>query len=219
MKKIAFLLMLLFPLANIAQDDIYYVPKKAKKVLVVKSSDESYFVDADEEVDEVYEEVDEGYYIDNPDYLYDDYSYSKRIIRFRSPKRLVASSIYWDLMYDCGVRDWYVYDNGYSIDIYPTVVNPLFYWPAYTFSAINYWTWNDYYNWSWRSHWYDYHWYDYHWHHNHWYYGHNHWYHHNHHYHGPTHAYHRSWKPIHRPIPTNGSIGRGSRGGRSGDYA
>ncbi|MDO5461500.1 MAG: hypothetical protein Q4F44_07640 [Bacteroidales bacterium] len=51
MKKIAFLLMLLFPLANIAQDDIYYVPKKAKKVLVVKSSDESYFVDADEEVE------------------------------------------------------------------------------------------------------------------------------------------------------------------------
>ena len=45
MKKIAFLLMLLFSFAGFAQDDIYYVPTKAKKVLVVKSSDECYFVD------------------------------------------------------------------------------------------------------------------------------------------------------------------------------
>ena len=97
MKKFAFLLMLIIPLASIAQDDIYYVPKKAKKVLVVKSAEDSYFVDADDTGYEEYEEEDESvYYTNDPDYLYDDdYTYSKRIVRFRSPRRLVASSTFF----------------------------------------------------------------------------------------------------------------------------
>ena len=147
MKKIAFLLMLLFTFAGFAQDDIYYVPTKAKKVLVVKSSDECYFVD--EESDDYSEESEDEsvYYVDEPETVFDDYSYSTRIIRFRSPRRLYTSSLYWDLTYNCGISDWMVYDNGYSIDIYPTSINPLFYVGGLTWSALNYWTWHDYYTW------------------------------------------------------------------------
>lgn len=214
MKKIALLLMLLFPLAGIAQDDIYYVPQKAKKVLVVKSNEESYFVDVDETASEVDEVVDEAYYIDNPDYLFDDYKYSTRIIRFRNPNRLLGSGVYWDLSYGYGVRDWLVYDNGYSIDIYPTAANPLFYVGGFTWGAVNYWNWYDYYNRSWNWYWDNRLWYNsYHWH------GNHHWWnHHVHHIHTPNLAYRNTWKPVYRSVPTLGGLGRGDRNGRGGGY-
>ena len=48
MKKVFLLLMLVSPLLSIAQvDDMYFVPKKEKKVLVVKSAEEIYMEDVD----------------------------------------------------------------------------------------------------------------------------------------------------------------------------
>ncbi len=209
MKKIAFLLLLTFPLAIFAQvDDIYFVPKKEKKVLVVEGAEDAYFVDADElaggDADVVVDGheydtyIENMYYTNDVDDVYDDYGYSSRIIRFRSPGRLLSSNLYWDLTYNCGINDWLVYDNGYSIDIYPTSINP-FYWSdfRYGWSAYNYWNWNSWY----RPHY----WYDHYWN-THWgcaWYG-------NHYYGGWHDHYHASWKPSGRrpySITTNGIAG------------
>ena len=233
-------------------DDIYFVPKKEKeKVLVVKSVTEEYYVDEDasyRDVDE-YNRRSAGYtndpelYIEencsDDDYYYadeyNDYDYSTRIIRFRNPQRAVGSAIYWDLNYGCGINDWLVVDNGYSIDIYPTVNNPLYLLntASYVWNSINYYNWRDWYNryyWDYTHYW-NYHYPYYHRYYDYCHYGthyHNHWY--GHHYDN----YHRSlWRPSrnYAHIPSNGAVsggrrhagngkpysntaGRGDRGGR-----
>ena len=166
MKALAMLLLLISPLAGYAQaDDIYFVPKKEseKKTLVVESVSDKYGISSAakssmRDVDEYnrrsggYTNDPEAYVEENySDEYYDDeyqeYDYSTRIVRFHSPRR-AFSSIYWDLSYGCGINDWYVYDNGYSIDIYPTVNNPLFFWGDFSFAwnSLNYYNWRSWYN-------------------------------------------------------------------------
>ena len=161
----ALIVSLASPFAAMAQvDDVYFVPSKKseEKVLVIKSTAEKYNIstasasqgrDVDEYnrrstayTDSPDEYIDENY---NGDYsyeegAYDDYSYSTRIIRFRNPRRAMYSPIYWDLMYGCGVSDWLIYDNGYSIDIYPTYNNHLYFYSDFAFG------WNPFswYSWS-----------------------------------------------------------------------
>lgn len=234
---VAMFLVLVSPLVAMAQvDDVYFVPTKEneEKVLVVKSTAEKYNIDntsassmrnvdeynrrstaytnaPDEYIDENY--TDEYVYEDDS---YDDYSYSTRIIRFRNPRRAVYSSIYWDLMYGCGINDWLIYDNGYSIDIYPTYNNPYYFWSDFAFSW-NPFSWYSWHSWHHAAHWG--------WHHPYYshYYGHcyDHYYgHHNHIAMRPNHNY---WSPLRRNtryIPTNGAVGgryergEGSRGNR-----
>ena len=140
MKKYALLLLLVYPLITWAQaDDLYFVPKKEKTVLVVKSADEVYFVGDNDVVVESYVDDDEEYYSDD---LYDvdnDYQFSTRIIRFHSPRRTLYGNLYWDLYYNSGINDLYVYDNGYSINIYPTYsyVDDYYMW-------MNSWNWASY---------------------------------------------------------------------------
>lgn len=227
---VAMFLVLVSPLVATAQvDDVYFVPTKEseEKVLVVKSTAEKYNIDntsassmrnvdeynrrstaytnaPDEYIDENY--TDEYVYEDDS---YDDYSYSTRIIRFRNPRRAVYSSIYWDLMYGCGINDWLIYDNGYSIDIYPTYNNPYYFWSDFAFSW-NPFSWYSWHSWHHAAHWG--------WHHPYYshYYGH-----HNHIAMRPNHNY---WSPSRRNnryIPTNGAVGggryergEGSRGNR-----
>ena len=138
MKKLVLFLLLTSPLLAWAQvDDMYYVPKKEKKVLVVKSAEEIYFADDnnlvvdggyyDDYTDEYADEVETVYYTNDLYDLVDDYTYSNRIVRFRSPSRLLSSTIYWDLKYNCGINDWFVYDDGFSVYVYPTANNYLYY--------------------------------------------------------------------------------------------
>ena len=162
----ALLVSLASPFAAMAQvDDVYFVPSKnsEEKVLVIKSTAEKYNIstasasqgrDVDEYnrrftayTDSPDEYIDENY---TGDYsyeegAYEDYSYSTRIIRFRNPRRAMYSPIYWDLMYGCGVSDWLIYDNGYSIDIYPTYNNHLYFYSDFAFG------WNPFSWYSWSS--------------------------------------------------------------------
>ena len=230
------LTLLAFPFAVEAQvDDIYFVPKKQKeKVLVVKSVTEKYVVDDDatlRDVDE-YNRRSVGY-TDDPEYYieenladeyvddeYNDYDYSTRIIRFRSPNRALGSSIYWDLSYGCGLNDWMVVDNGYSIDIYPTVNNPLYVLGAssYVWNSLNFYNWRDFYN---RYYWnypiyghrhYPYY-YDYFACHGHDYFGHYNYYYNPH----SPHYYDKYYSTLYRPrrntsyVPTNGAVAGGGR--------
>ena len=99
MKKFALLLMLVYPVLTWAQaDDVYFVPKKEKKVLVVKSAEEVYFVDDNDVlVEDVYEaDLVDTYYTNDLYDVVDDYTYSNRIIRFRSPRRSLSSNLFWD---------------------------------------------------------------------------------------------------------------------------
>ena len=180
MKKFALLMMLVYPVLTWAQaDDVYFVPKKEKTVLVVKSAEEVYFVDDDALVEDVYEtDYVDTYYTDNLYEVIDDYTYSNRIIRFRSPRRLLSSNLFWDWRFEYGMNDWYIYDNGYTINIYPTYSNPYY----YSYSYNNYW-WN---RWNWNSY---YGWYDPHYpHHDWWHCGYNNWHAHHWHWHGHGHG-------------------------------
>ena len=204
MKKLVLFLLLTSPLLAFAQvDDMYFVPKKEKKVLVVKSAEEIYMVDevdsigyVDEYADEYVDEAETAYFTNDLYDVVDDYTYSTRIVRFQSPNRLFSTNLYWDLKYSCGINDWLVYDNGYSVYIYPTA-NNIFYNDPYYYNRVNIWNWNTYHSWHYP------------------YYSHNHWWnchYHNDFWHKPHYGYHGShnisWKPSNRKpdIPTNGSI-------------
>ena len=166
------MLMAVCPDALFAQvDDIYFVPtKKQEKDLVVKSTEEKYKIQSDKAKGIAQRDVDEynrriGYTNDPESYVdeyygdeeyaateYEDYEYSTRIVRFRSPRSAFGSVLYWDLAYGCGINDWLVYDNGYSIDIYPTVNNPLYsFGSSFFWNSVNYYNWrNWYYDYDWR---------------------------------------------------------------------
>lgn len=204
MKKLFLLLVLAYPLISVAQhDDIYFVPKKEKKTVVESKARDNSFVGLDDVEQSVYEDVDEIYTTSESfDYSDDDFRYSTRIVRFRSPHTLVGSTLYWDLTYNSGINDWMVYDDGYYLDIYPTYSNPVYYYPR----RSHYW-------WGWDN-WYHH---DFYWSHNYWHYNHcyptYHWNMHHHH-HGayfPPYFAHGSWKPshkVHRDIPVNGGSRR-----------
>lgn len=218
MKKMVLLFMLVCPLFSLAQyNDIYFVPKKEKKVIVAASASDNMFVDIDDarnyvDVDsEVVDYVDDAYeYNDN-----DDYRYSTRIVRFRSPDRLVASSLYWDLRYNCGLNDWLIYDDGYTIDIYPAYDNSVCYWPGSVWTSYNSWRWNvwhgPYYGWN-----------DYFWYHDYWgcHYGYpsyhwNHYPYHNGHF--PPFFAENSWRPAKRTVHTDIPLNNGNRRGVARD--
>lgn len=193
MKKIVFILMLVFPFVAPAQfDDIYFVPKKEKKTVL--ETETVYVDDTEEYVDE------EEYYTDGEYEYYDeeDYPYSTRIVRFRSPGRLVGSNLYWDLRYNCGINDWIVYDDGYTLDIYPAYNNYL-YW---SYTPYNRWRYDSYYNWN-----------NYYWGYSH-YYPSYHW---NNHYYRPyggcrppyiAHSLSRPQHKVQTDVPVNGSLRR-----------
>ncbi len=201
MKRLFLLLLMAFPFVASAQhDDIYFVPKKGTKAVVVKYVDE--YDEYDEYDDEWYDEDENVCYTNDLYDLYDeDYRYSRRIVRFRNPHSNVSSPLYWDLMYGCGVNDWMVYDDGYYLNIYPTYTNPLYYCSG---TSYNYWRWNTWhypYNYLNYGHWgYHHHYPSYHWH---GYYP--------HHMHGgyhPSYIAGSSWRPahkIHKGIPVNGA--------------
>lgn len=228
MKKLLLALIMSFPFVASAQiDDIYFVPKKEKKVVVKNSAMDNSFVDVYDNVEcfEVLpEEATEEVYYTNEPYEYydnDDYMYSSRIVRFRSPGRLFGSNLYWDLRYNCGINDWMIYDDGYTLDIYPTYNNPLYYYHGIGYTPYsNWWSWNTCY--GPYAHWNDYYWgYNYH-------YPSYHWYNHHHHVHGgyhPPYIAHNSWRPKHKvqtDIPVNNpskrvpnvSTNSSGRGGR-----
>ena len=201
MKKVFLLLMLVSPLLSMAQvNDMYFVPKKEKKVIAVKSAEEIYMVDdvdSLEYVDEYVDEAGNAYFTNDLFDVMDDYTYSTRIVRFQSPRRLLSSNLYWDLRYDCGINDWFVYDDGYALYIYPTANNYLYGYPHY-YGWMNRWNWNTFhgYHYNWHTPYYGYHdWWcydDYYWHTPHW----------NH----KVPAI--SWKPSHNSgnAPTNGML-------------
>ena len=231
MKRLVLFLMLFVPLASMAQfDDVYFVPKKEKKTVVERSSEGSYFVD----VEDYYEsEFTDTLYVDSlivldgvksgsrsfsytndPDWLIDNnYRYSSRIIRFRSPGRLFGENLYWDLVYGCGINDWLVYDNGFAIEIYPTVNNPLFYLgrSCMSLSLFNYSTWRTYSSWlsvynGWAPHPYYGFYRDYSW------CYHNNWWRYNNHAHG---AY-RLPLTVYKDVPVNSDIRKEYKGERPG---
>ena len=201
MKKVFLFLMLVSPLLSVAQvDDMYFVPKKEKKVLAVKSAEEIFMVDevdSLEYTDEYVDEAETAYFTNDLFDVMDDYTYSTRIVRFQSPHRLLSSNLYWDLRYDCGINDWFVYDNGYAVYIYPTANNYLYNYPYY-YNWTNRWNWNTF-------HGYHYNWYGP-------YYGYHNWWCYNDYYWHTPHWNHKvpaiSWKPSRNSgnIPTNGTL-------------
>lgn len=168
------MLMLVSPFLAFAQtDDIYFVPTKSseKQTIVVERVSDKYNIVDETKV--TVRNVDEynrrNTYTDDPEqYIegnygdeyvtvaddYQDYDYSTRIVRFRSPSRAI-SNIYWDLAYTSYVNDWYIYDNGYSIDIYPTINNPLYYLTDFAWNSLTWYNWRYWYNrYSWNySYW------------------------------------------------------------------
>ena len=206
MKKFVLILMSVFPFVASAQfDDIYFVPEKEKKVVVASSAKDNAFVDIDNYDQYLEEEIYDTYNVDDQYEYYDDddFRYSTRIIRFRSPGTLLGSNLYWDLRYNCGINDWLVYDNGYYLDIYPTY-NNYYYWSYTPYNS--YWSWNTWHNPY--CHWNDYYWgYNYHYPSYHWS-GHHHYYHHHGGYHPPYFA-HNSWRPKHK-VQTNIPVNRGN---------
>lgn len=139
MKKLLLLSIAILPLLCTAQDDLYFVSKKAKKETVVRpdlrartekvapadvvdyhssrrDDDEynrRYSINESEAapVDTVEAATDDC--IDDPEY---DFRYSRRLVRFHSPRFYAAASpYYWDLYYGWGAWDYlYVtYDPWY----------------------------------------------------------------------------------------------------------
>ncbi len=81
-----------------------------------RSTTSTYSTEQEYAEEEVYEEE----YIDEP--ASDaDYTYSSRIVRFHSPRRAVvlSSPLYWDVVYNCGLDNWTIYDDGIYWDVYP----------------------------------------------------------------------------------------------------
>ena len=180
---------------------MYFVPKKEKKVLLVKSAEEVYMADDDnlvvedeyndDYVDEYIDDTESSYFTNDLYDVMDDYTYSSRIVRFHSPHRLLSNTLYWDLKYNCGIYDWLVYDDGYSVYVYPTANNIYYNYPYY-YNWTNRWNWSTYHNWGYP------------------YYGHHDWwYHNNYHWHTPHwHSHHTPSRPSYNSdrIPTNAHL-------------
>lgn len=174
MKNLLIFILLLVPVSLLAQDDdLYFVPEKpSKKAEISKVSPEAgnakksvEFVDYhsssrnEDEYNRMYSysndtqstgsTTTEGGYEEDGSYdSEDDYTYSRRILRFRSPRAglIVSSPLYWDLVYDYGVYD-YVYDSYYDP----------FYWGFGWRYGWSWGPWNSWYGpiWGWSAphHW------------------------------------------------------------------
>lgn len=80
----------------------------------------------------------------------EDYTYAKRLLRFRSPSLgiPVSSPLYWDLCYGPDAIYWNVYDDGAYAYVFPSYWNYHYYWGRPYFS----WTYG-YGSWSWGFGW------------------------------------------------------------------
>ena len=79
----------------------------------------------------------------------DDYAYSRRILRFHSPRAAVAlsSPYYWDLVYDYGIYD-YMYDAYYDPFFYSWGWRYGWSWGPWSCWYGGLWGWNYPYHWS-----------------------------------------------------------------------
>ena len=122
------------------------VVRVAKKSNIVNGIDEdeynrrstqpTYTPEQEYAEEEVYEYSDEQTYSDEPA---DDYTYSSRIVRFHSPRRAVmlSSPLYWDVVYNSGLNNWTIYDDGIYWDVYTdygytTYYSPWYYSPSWS---------------------------------------------------------------------------------------
>ena len=97
-----------------------------------------------------------------------DYAYSSRIVRFHSPRRavLLSSPLYWDVVYNSGLDNWTIYDDGIYWDVYPNYGYTTFYSSAWYYPS---WRWSYGCGWGLSLGWYSpWHW-DWGYHHHHWY--------------------------------------------------
>ena len=68
-----------------------------------------------------------------------DYTYSSRIVRFHSPRRAVvlSSPLYWDVVYNSGLSNWTIYDDGIYWDVYPDYGYTTIYYSSPWYSSWN----------------------------------------------------------------------------------
>jgi hypothetical protein len=170
MKKKIFLLSILTIFAFLfvnAQDDVYYSPKKSKKMVVVQPVTplpQDTIVDSTKFVQDGDTYITNNYYNDEDYY---DFQYSSRLKRFHSNYYL--NSYYSDYYTNLYWYDYDPYDWGISIYFGYNFWDPYYYTPWHN---PHYYGWD---NWRWnRWHYWDYGWYNpYYYHH---YYGHwNYW--------------------------------------------
>lgn len=162
MKNLLFAL-LLVPHSLVAQDDdLYFVPERPK-TKVVESKFDNAPVDYksssrnEDEYNRMYnydtDTIDTKHTDINgeEEYIYDDeydYTYSRRILRFNSPRAgyIISSPFYWDLAYNYGAYD-YIYDSYYDP----------FYWGYGWRYGWSWGPWNSWYGpiWGWTTphHW------------------------------------------------------------------
>lgn len=172
MKNLFVTLLMLVPASLMAQDDdLYFVPEKPVAKVIKETSANKYSVNNnnkseivdyhsssrnEDEYNRMYDfggdSQNAGSYDENDESEYapeDDYTYSRRILRFRSPRvgLVVSSPFYWDLVYTYGAYD-YVYDSFYDP----------FYWGYGWRYGWSWGPWNSWYGpiWGWSSphHWY-----------------------------------------------------------------
>ncbi len=101
----------------------------------------------------------------------DDYAYSRRILRFHSPRAAVAlsSPYYWDLVYDYGIYD-YMYDAYYDPFFYSWGWRYGWSWGPWSCWYGGLWGWNYPYHWSywgWGPGWHHSYWHGHRWNHGH----------------------------------------------------
>lgn len=168
MKNLIITLLLLIPVLSKAQDDdLYFIPEKpvTRTVDKAKTNSENHeIIDYhsssrnEDEYNRMYSfsgddqnagsadtvNVEEDNFEDK-----DDYEYSRRILRFRSPRigMIVSSPLYWDMVYTYGAYD-YIYDTYYDP----------FYWGYGWGYAWSWGPWHSWYGpiWGWSPphHWY-----------------------------------------------------------------
>ena len=172
MKNLLFLLMMAVSTTMMAQDDdLYFVPEKPSAKVVNKTSlkecsandnkgndiiDYHSSSRSEDEYNRMYnfggDSQNAGSYDEDNETDYapeDDYTYSRRILRFRSPRAglVISSPLYWDIVYTYGAYD-YIYDSFYDP----------FYWGYGWRYGWSWGPWNSWYGpiWGWSSphHWY-----------------------------------------------------------------
>ena len=105
-----------------------------------------------------------------------EYTYSTRLVRFHSPRHsaILSSPLYWNVVYESGVDNWTIYDDGTYWDIYPSYsYSTTYYTPSYADygwqMGYNWYTGYDWYvNHVWYSNFYGWHHTPWGWHYNSW---------------------------------------------------
>ena len=116
--------------------------------------DEAY---AEADAEEEYAYDDDGNWVNGFTGTDADYTYARRLLRFRSPSAgiPVSSPLYWDLCYGPASLYWNVYDDGFYAYAFPTYWNYAYYHGTPYFS----WSfgWGGGYWWPHYNHWYGWH--------------------------------------------------------------